>query len=444
LKLEQALKLHQQGEIAAAQIIYQEIIELDPSNFNCLHLLGLSYYQQGKIKKGIDLITQAISFNPSYAPAHFNLGCALQDSNHWFKALESYDKAIGIKLEYVQAHLKRIEILMNLNRVSDALVACSRLIKLMPDCYLAFYKRAEIYLALNRSEDALLEYQKSIELRGDFIEGHFSLANALFDLRKFDQALDHYQKAVAINPDYDFLYGFYIQAKMRMCQWDGISDELLLFEKNLSKSRWVTFPFIPLNLYDKPALHQSVSTAYVKKKYSNSPLPINFDSLKTKKKIRIGYFSADFRVHPTSQLIVEILRSHDRSQFEVYGLSFGPTNNDYTKQYISTVFDKFIEVASMSDEQIVRLSKDLGIDIAVDLGGHTQYARTGVFLTRCAPVQINYLAYPGTIGSTCIDYIMADKTVIHEANQEFFTEKKIYLPHCYVTHDSKNIIPNDN
>ena len=175
--------------------------------------------------------------------------------------------------------------------------------------------------------------------------------------------------------------------------------------------------------------------------YFNTHISSGSSCIKNKKKIRIGYFSADFRIHPTSQLIIEILRCHDRSQFEVYGFSYGPENNDSTKQYISTIFDKFIDVASMSDEQIIELSKDLGVDIAIELGGHTQFARTGVFLKRCAPVQINYLAYPGTIGSDVVDYIMADKTVIHEDNQEFFSEKKIYLPHCYVTHDSQNIIP---
>ncbi|QWE25215.1 tetratricopeptide repeat protein [Polynucleobacter sp. AP-Elch-400A-B2] len=441
MKLEQALKLHQRGDISAAQRICREIIELNPNDFNGWHLLGLTYYQQGDLKSAIELITKSISFNAHYAPAYFNLGCVLQDSNYWFRALESYDKAIGIEAGYELAYLKRIEILVKLNQMSNALACCNQLITLKSDYHLAFYKRAEIHLMLNNPYDAILDYEKSIELQLNFIEGHFSLANAFFDLRKFDLALIHYQKAIAIDSNYDFLFGFYIQAKMKMCLWEEISEELLLFEKKLSENRWVTFPFIPLNLFDRPNLHQQVATAYVKKKYSNTYIPILPSSINNKKKIRIGYFSADFRIHPTSQLIVEILRSHDRSQFEVYGLSYGPENNDSTKQYISTVFDKFIEVASMSDEQIVQLSKDLGIDIAIDLCGHTQYARTGVFMTRCAPVQINYLVYPGTIGSNAVDYIMGDTTVIHEENQEFFSEKKIYLPRCYVTHDSKNIIP---
>jgi len=441
LKLEQALKLHGQGDISAAQAIYKEITELNPNDFNGLHLLGLTYYQQGEIKKAIDLITRAISFNARYAPAYFNLGCALQDLNYWFKALESYDSALSIEARYDQAHLKRIEILIKLNRISDALAGCNRLICIMPDYHLAFYKRAEIHLMLKKPLDALLDYEKSIELQPNFIEGHFSLANALFDLRKFDRALLHYKKAIAINPNYDFLYGFYMQVKMRMCHWENISEDLLLFEKNLSEGLWFTFPFIPLNLFDNPSLHQQVATSYVNKTYFNTHISVSSSCKKNKKKIRIGYFSADFRIHPTSQLIIEILRRHDRSQFEVYGLSYGPENNDSTKRYISTIFDKFIDVTSFSDTQIIKLSKDLGIDIAIELGGHTQHARTGVFLTRCAPVQINYLAYPGTIGSDVVDYIMADKTVIHKGNQEFFSEKKIYLPHCYVTHDSQNIIP---
>lgn len=443
MKVELALKLHQQGDIVSAQAIYKEILDKDPNNFNGLHLLGLTYYQQGELNRAVELIAKAISLDANYALAHFHLGCALQDSDYWFRSLESYDRAISIEPANEQAHLKRVEVLIKLNRMLDALSGCSRLVALRPKSHLAYYKRAEINLILKRPGDALLDYKKSIELKDNFIEGHFSLANALFDLRKFDESLIHYQKAIDIDPDYDFLYGFYIQNKMRMCDWNNISDELQIFEKQLSNGQWATFPFIPLNLFDKPKLHQKVAVAYMQKKYSLKKIPYSNSIKKNKKKIRIGYYSADFRVHPTSQLMVEILRSHDRSQFDIYGFSFGPEQSDATKKYISTIFDKFIEVSSFSDHQIVKLSKDLEIDIAIELGGHTQYARTGVFVARCAPVQINYLAYPGTSGCDHMDYIMADKNIISDENKEFFTEKKIYLPHCYVTHDSKNTIPED-
>ena len=438
MKLQEAIDLHQKGDIQSANKAYQAILQDKPNDFNGTHLLGLTYHQLGENQKAIELILQAISINSRYAPAYFNLGSIFQTQHEWDKALENYDQAIAIDPNYLDALLRKSQILINLNRFLDALKTFDRLVTLQPNNYLVFYQRTEVLLKLKKINEALTDYQKSIELNPNFIEGHFSLANALFDIGKFDQALHYYQRAICIDPDYDYLYGFYIQVKMKMCQWEDISDELLLFEKNLSESRWITFPFIALHLYDKPAIHQKIATSYIKKRYSNKHVAINPFALQKKKKIRVGYFSADFRIHPTSQLIVEILRCHDRTQFEVYGFSFGPENNDLTKQYITTIFDKFIDVSSMSDDEIVRLSKNFEIDIAVDLNGHTQYARTEVFLTRCAPVQINYLAYPSTIGSSHMDYIMADRVVIHEGNQEFFSEKKIYLSNCYVTHDSKN------
>jgi predicted O-linked N-acetylglucosamine transferase (SPINDLY family) len=438
VKLQEAIDLHQKGDIQSANKAYQAILQDKPNDFNGTHLLGLTYHQLGENQKAIELILQAISINSRYAPAYFNLGSIFQTQHEWDKALENYDQAIAIDPNYLDALLRKSQILINLNRFLDALKTFDRLVTLQPNNYLVFYQRTEVLLKLKKINEALTDYQKSIELNPNFIEGHFSLANALFDIGKFDQALHYYQRAICIDPDYDYLYGFYIQVKMKMCQWEDISDELLLFEKNLSESRWITFPFIALHLYDKPAIHQKIATSYIKKRYSNKHVAINPFALQKKKKIRVGYFSADFRIHPTSQLIVEILRCHDRTQFEVYGFSFGPENNDLTKQYITTIFDKFIDVSSMSDDEIVRLSKNFEIDIAVDLNGHTQYARTEVFLTRCAPVQINYLAYPSTIGSSHMDYIMADRVVIHEGNQEFFSEKKIYLSNCYVTHDSKN------
>ena len=161
---------------------------------------------------------------------------------------------------------------------------------------------------------------------------------------------------------------------------------------------------------------------------------------KPNKKIRIGYYSADFRAHAMSYLLVNLFEQHDKSKFELIAFSFGSGKNDEIKNRVSNSFDKFIDVNLKSDKEIFQLSRDLKIDIAVDLMGFTQNNRFNIFVQRCAPIQVNYLGYPGTSGSNCIDYLIADKILIPKQNQKYFSEKIIYMPDLYQVNDSKRKI----
>jgi predicted O-linked N-acetylglucosamine transferase (SPINDLY family) len=138
--------------------------------------------------------------------------------------------------------------------------------------------------------------------------------------------------------------------------------------------------------------------------------------------------------------MAELFELHDKNQFEIVGFSFGPTANDWMRQRLEKSFDQFIEVGSKSDVEVAKLSRDLNIDIAVDLKGFTQDARTGIFSYRAAPIQVNYLGYPGTMGADYIDYIIADKTLIPLDAQSSYTEKVVYLPNSYQVNDRKRII----
>jgi predicted O-linked N-acetylglucosamine transferase (SPINDLY family) len=161
---------------------------------------------------------------------------------------------------------------------------------------------------------------------------------------------------------------------------------------------------------------------------------------KLNKKIRIGYYSADFREHAMSYLLANLFEQHDKSKFELIAFSFGSEKNDEIKNRISNSFDKFVDVNSKSDKEIYKLSKDFKIDIAVDLMGFTQNSRFNIFIQRCAPIQVNYLGYPGTSGANCIDYLIADKILIPKENQKYFSEKIVYMPDSYQVNDSKRKI----
>ena len=161
---------------------------------------------------------------------------------------------------------------------------------------------------------------------------------------------------------------------------------------------------------------------------------------KLNKKIRIGYYSADFREHAMSYLLANLFEQHDKTKFELIAFSFGSGKNDEIRNRISSSFDKFIDVNLKSDKEIFQLSRDLKIDIAVDLMGFTQNSRFNIFFQRCAPIQVNYLGYPGTLSANCIDYLIADKILIPKENQKYFSEKIVYMPDSYQVNDSKRKI----
>jgi predicted O-linked N-acetylglucosamine transferase (SPINDLY family) len=249
-----------------------------------------------------------------------------------------------------------------------------------------------------------------------------------------------FQNALSLNPGYPFLAGAQLHNVMQLCDWQGLREGLQSLQDHVRQSRPVTTPFVVTGLLDEPALHREVAQIYIQTRYPQSdvlgPIPARMPS----QKIRIGYYSADFRNHAIAYLIAETLEKHDKDVFDIYAFKLNPGPPDETSQRIFAAVSQVIDLSDKSDRSAAQLSRALNIDIAIDLGGHTVDSRTGVFAHRCAPVQVNYLGFPGTLGAPYYDYILADATVIPEDQREHYVEKVVYLPHCYQPNDSQRKI----
>jgi len=233
--------------------------------------------------------------------------------------------------------------------------------------------------------------------------------------------------------------GDLLHIKMKICSWSGLAEALEDISKKVVASKKVINPFPLLALNDDALLHKKSSEIYIQSKYPFNPILEPILKRPPSQKIRVGYFSADFKNHPVAFLIAELFELHDRSQFEIYGFSLVKAA-DEMRDRLQLAFDHSIEAQGMSDIEIAQLSRSLNIDIAVDLTGFTQDARTGIFSHRAAPIQLNYLGYPGTLGADYMDYIIADKTLIPLDAQSSYTEKVVYLPNSYQVNDRKRII----
>ena len=243
-----------------------------------------------------------------------------------------------------------------------------------------------------------------------------------------------------MKPNIDWVCGELLHTKMKICSWSDLAESLGNISKKVVANEKVTGPFPLLALNDDALLHKKSSEIYIQSRYPFNPALEPIIKRPQSQKIRVGYFSADFHNHATGYLMAELFELHDKSQFELVGFSFGPIKNDEMRQRLEKSFDQFIEVGNKSDIEIAQLSRDLNIDIALDLKGFTQDARTGIFAHRAAPIQVNYLGYPGTMGADYIDYIIADKTLISPELQSCYSEKVIYLPHSYQVNDRRRII----
>ncbi len=505
-KFQQALSLHQAGQLLEAQTIYSEVLKIQPQHANSLHFLGVIAYQTKNPQLAVDLITQAIAINPKSAAFYSNLGVALMDLKSLDQALDSYEKAIAINSTNPDFHYNRGNILAELKKLDLAIISYERAIELNPNNAGYYYNRgnvfkenkqldlairdyekaielnpdheiyyayANILLELKKLDLAIASYQRAIQLKPDYAEAYSNLGNVFVDLEDSKTAIDHYEKAVFLKPDYSegyhnlatalvnnqqidlaisnyykvlqlktnfqYLAGEIFFAKSKICDWNSYDEEKSILEKEIKEGKKVVAPFHSLSLVDSPELQRRASEIYVQQ-YDIDHAPEEISKRERNKKIRIAYYSADFHHHATAYLMAGLFELHDKSKFELIAISFGPESNDDMRDRISASFDKFIDVRFLTDKEIAELSRELQIDIAIDLKGFTQNTRFGIFAYRCAPIQVSYLGYPGTLAASYMDYIIADKTLIPEDSKKHYSEKIVYLPNSYQVNDSKRKI----
>jgi predicted O-linked N-acetylglucosamine transferase (SPINDLY family) len=330
--------------------------------------------------------------------------------------------------------------LHELKRYDEAIAHYDKALSLKPDYAEAWINKGFTLHEHKRYDEALAHYDKALSLKPDYAEGWSNKGITLNELKRFDEAIVHYDKALSLKSDIDWASGDLLYTKMKICSWSGLPENLEDISEKVVANKKVINPFPLLALNDDALLHKKSSEIYIQSRYPFNSVLGPILKRPQSQKIRIGYFSADYHNHATGYLMAELFELHDKSQFELVGFSFGPKTNDEMRIRLGRSFDQFIEVGRKSDIEVAKLSRDLNIDIAVDLKGFTQDARTGIFSYRAAPIQVNYLGYPGTMGADYIDYIIADKTLIPLESQSCYSEKVIYLPDSYQVNDRKRTI----
>ena len=419
---------------------YDRALTVHPDHADAHNNRGNALQELSRLDEALKAYDRALTVHPDYADAHNNRGYVLQVMGRLNEALKSYDKALTIRPDYVEAHNNRGNAVQELNRFDEALESYDRALKTHPDYAEAHNNRGNVLRRLGRLQDSLASYEKALEIEPDNADGLFNRGNIYQELKLLDEAVEDFERGIKIDPNYGHARGTLYNAKRYSCDWRGYEEETALILAETRAGRPCTTPWLFLAMSDSPGDQLRCTQSWQRERYPTSGSPLWQGERYRHDRIRIAYVSADFHEHPMAWLMAGLFEQHDRSKFETIAISFGPDKPSPTRDRLAKAFEHFIDVRQKSPREIATLLRDMEVDIAIDRKGYTVDNRTAIFSLRPAPIQVNYLAYPGSMGAEYIDYIIADRFVIPEDHQQYYSEKVVYLPDSYQANDSKRAI----
>ena len=362
----------------------------------------------------------------------FDLGfIEISEKNHkqainYLKQAKSLSKEINLKLLFAM-----VNSYLSLRDIKEARLILDDAINNNPKSESLIFNYAKLEEDLFNFKRAIELYEKGIKLNTQNFKALSNLGGLYQKTNKYLEAIEVYKKAIKLKPQIAHFKISLLTCKAFACDWSEpkyIQDTL----KKIYTLDQEICPFDLLPIEDNPSNHLKRAKRFFERKYKRASQNIPYTP---KKKIRVGYFSADFRKHATMYLIKGLFTLHNKEQFDIYIYSLNSKEDELTDELKKNV-DVFRNISDVSDENAVYMARQDSLDIAVDLMGYTKKMRLSIFSLRVAPIQISYLGYPGSTGADCIDYLIADKVVIPDKFKKFYSEKVIYMPNCYQCNDS--------
>ena len=382
---------------------------------------------------------QVFALTPDLAEAWLGRGNIFFQLERHDEAFAAYDRAIALKPDLAEAWLGRGNIFFQLGRHDEAFAAYDRAIALKPDLAEAWFASGYALGVLGNDEEALFAFNRALALNRDFAEAWAYSATSLAQLRQYDKALAAYDAALTRRPDLGYAKGDRLHVKLHMSDWINLGAEFSELVSAIRAKERAVSPFHCLAMPPATAADQLQCAKTIMAHQRRFP-PIWRGEIYSHDRIRIDYFSADFRNHPGAQLVVGLFEHHDKSRFEITALSYGPDDGSDLRNRIKSAAENFVDVRTMTDDEIAQFIRRREVDIVVDRNGLTQYNRFRVLSRRVAPVQVNFLGYPGTMGANWMDYIIADPAIIPEDHFQFYSEQVVWLPDTYQPNDNKRRI----
>jgi predicted O-linked N-acetylglucosamine transferase (SPINDLY family) len=329
-------------------------------------------------------------------------------------------------------------IALNTGNIQPALQLFSLAIDVRPKDALMYYNRALALERIKQFDAAIKDCMTALEINPNLSEVHYRLGILYSNQKCSTQSIKHYDQAIALKADLSYIYGSRLMEAMKICDWKDYADQIRHITRSTEGGLKVSPPFVLSALVPDPHAQMRSAQIWTQSEYPTKSALGPIPKIQPKEKIRVGYFSADFRNHPVSYLMAEVFECHDNSRFEIIAFSLSARmDEDSMQNRLRKAFSAFHDVPHLNDVQVAHFARAQQLDIAVDLGGHTDGGRFGIFAQRAAPVQVSYLGYLGTTGSNCIDYLVADRVLLPAHLRDNYVERVVYLP-CYQANDVKS------
>ena len=319
---------------------------------------------------------------------------------------------------------------------ADALESLNKAIALVPNDAFAFQERGNLLMRLNRHADAVADFSRALAVRPDDPDLLYSRGNTHSILKNYPETIRDCTRLLQIQPDYPYARGVLVHSKLQCCDWTGLDDQQREISLGIAGGKRVVSPFNHKALSDSPEEQLQCASNWVRHECPPTRPLWQGESYKHDR-IRLAYLSADLNNTAVATLMAGVFEHHNRTRFAPIAVSFGPDSPTPMRARLIAAFEAFHDVREKSDQDIAIQLHALGIDIAVDLMGFTGACRPRIFAARPAPVQVNFVGFPGTMGASYMDYILADRIVIPAADATYYSEKIVYLPDCYQPNDDK-------
>jgi len=435
-----AARAHRSGNFAEAARLYGEVLRANPRHFPALFGLGYLYFQSGHFAEAERLTAEALRLNPASPEAYFTRGSALMRLDRAAEALACFDAALAHKPDFVEGQLSRATALTALGRFDAALESVDLVLMLNPKNASALNNRGRILQAIGRTDDAISAFTKAAAAEPRFTDALINRAALHASRKQFSEAAADAAKALAIDPELAYTRGHLCLYRLSVCDWRQWDQDTLAISSGLAAAKRGCDPFINLLISSSPAEQLQCARIWTAYEAPAAAAPLWRGGRYRHEKIRVAYVSGDLHSHAVAALIANVIETHDRQRFEIIAISFGPDDKSTMRARLVSAFDRFIDVRGRTDAEIAQIMRQMEIDIAVDLKGYTQDKRPRIFAFRPAPIQVNYLGYPGTMAAPYMDYLIADRVVIPEEQRSFYSERIAFLPDTYQCNDSKRVL----
>jgi protein O-GlcNAc transferase len=464
----------QQGRYGDALTHLRKALTLNPKDAPTLLNLSSTYAKMGNHRDALSAVDQALQINPTFAKALINRGNALRNLERYDDALATFDRVLHLQPDQPEGLNGRASVLLDmfqpeaalplldravakqaqfpeamnncgiafqqLRRFSDAEACFRQALQMRPDYPSAFCNFGQMLAHLDRQDEALAAFDSVLKTVPDHIEALNHRGTLHNTASRYQEAIADFAKVLEIKPNLDLVLSGQLMAQLNLCEWAAVDRGKARLVKQIRDRSAMTAPLLAVAC-GATAADQRLSAAYFVDKDCRKLQQAPASAARPKpvttppRRIRLGYLSTDFGVHAVGYQIAELGELHDKARFEVTGISIGAPDSSALRTRITRQFEHNIDGWQMTDKDIAAEIAARDIDILVDLNGHTRGGRWGITMQRPAPVQVTYLGFPGTTGSTFFDYVIADPVIAPFNQQPHFSEQIVQLPHTYMIND---------